>query len=882
MNAYDYLFGERTDLSTFQKLLDTVKDLQRQLDELRNLFPNNLPADNSSLTASLQLSQPETTRRSRIYLAEVIYAVPSANFYRLSLPVGNTEIGGIALTEAGGTFGIADAKVYTPGTQVAVLRFGNEDIGYILAAVPASLDNAAFNHADRVVTGSNVGIDREFSLYTVLQNDDSIPAHGDDQPLDLAGGEFGKFSKTGGGIFLDMFMAYMRVSELAGIWFHFFDNYTRLNGHNLDIRTALGEDSVRAVHSELQSIRGEALFLHERLGSLSLGQGYEAQEPLSVRFEKPVGAQEPTSDTPAAYYRLRDYGGYLGQMRVTEIVAPLQSSGQHSYDSPAASRTLYRSQLCLDGSYSQVSATGGSSIKQGVIPQIEAIKLAEDSDSDKPGDYKFAGLSGEGADHNFDFNYPQKEPGSSQGDLIDRVAYETMWRQVRQFRKHGKQFRVQQNLSGPRYRFSELRTKQSLTPPEPFAELPLTPGGSPKKLYNTVAGDVTETDGTRHIFGPAGQCITLGTDGHIRMSAPGDIIMQCRRAITEAYEDVILKAQDSVDITASQKDVRLKAHSNFEIAAGVSGRGRFLIDHRGIGEPDFLGRQGEDISGGGFIIKTRSQLCTYSAGAYLRSGGTDIVEGDFVIDVGRGKRLFELVAASALVRTDSGVSFAFPARDAVDDMYFFSRQYCSIPADTYLDGSLYVADGNRSIFGNDILILNGHIATQRADALNYLVSPLNNDRNNSLKNTQESLKSAKDSRDDANEQYEELVTGIEDRLYQEPTQAGTDDFIFNTGFSYRDEKQYGTETEYVLPASLWQTIGEDTGRTWLEQPIVHQNIEGSPYPGYKNWFERATFVKKQPQLYSAASSRYADLEAFENFSGTPSVSVTPATGYVII
>lgn len=94
--------------------------------------------------------------------------------------------------------------------------------------------------------------------------------------------------------------------------------------------------------------------------------------------------------------------------------------------------------------------------------------------------------------------------------------------------------------------------------------------------------------------------------GNIILNCPGQLELRPGKSLVMlAGDDLIAKAKNSVDITATDKDVRVKAEANLHmLAEGRNGRGGILLESRADGEGvAFEGLKGEDVMSRGIILK---------------------------------------------------------------------------------------------------------------------------------------------------------------------------------------------------------------------------------------------------------------------------------------
>lgn len=218
------------------------------------------------------------------------------------------------------------------------------------------------------------------------------------------------------------------------------------------------------------------------------------------------------------------------------------------------------------------------------------------------------------------FEHDESDPGNRQLELYDRQAYDLK-----------NQYARAEGLGtdAPDYDVPEEEELKPLTDKYD----PKMDGNETVKLAKfdkRRAGVYMGEDGSlvmRDAWGS--EIVMLG--GNIQLSCAGNImIMPGQTALTVAGDDIVQKAQNSVDIHASKHDVRLSAARNMEI----------------------LGGGDEDKHSGGVIIESRgksvgpSQKCDEGEGAFLSGitlkakNQTIVVDGKHIaVRAGKDMRL---------------------------------------------------------------------------------------------------------------------------------------------------------------------------------------------------------------------------------------------------
>ena len=133
------------------------------------------------------------------------------------------------------------------------------------------------------------------------------------------------------------------------------------------------------------------------------------------------------------------------------------------------------------------------------------------------------------------------------------------------------------------------------------------------------------------------EIVMLG--GNITLSCAGNImVLPGKSQLTIAGDDIVQKAQNSVDIHASKHDVRLSATRNMEILGGgdeTQHSGGVIIESRGKGAGAWDGEEkGESAMASGITLRTNKQAIVID-GQYLIARSrknTRILSGDKELD----------------------------------------------------------------------------------------------------------------------------------------------------------------------------------------------------------------------------------------------------------
>lgn len=813
------------------------------------------------------------SRGIRLTMGKIVASLPYVNWYLVQLDDARGKKPGFKCLPdtAPHPLGVGETSPWPPNTKVLCFEHpGSSSVG-IITAIPQALTDSNLTNSDWISQGSNTGFRKEryyWDLLFKLQRQGGIQDYSDNSPNDAtAVGEWGRMAETGVGIFVDSFMSYLRASEVTGFYAFYHDQLARMAGHNLDIRSAGHEVTARDDQGEFQYSHGDTPFIWEGMGAFAKEETVHREvDDHSVLFH-PTGAKyEPKHNDQQPFYRYREYGGYLGQGRMREVVLPPKESGVQRLSDRDAISGVFREHIGLTGHVSWQTAKGFDLVKRVMIPAAKQIKLPEDAsegDGDNDTNYKAAGAYGSGAEHVLrDFAGGADLPHVANiAGIADRHAVECNWYSVHPFVYHQKDYFVpeQQQLA----RLSRLQ--------QPLTFGALESGNwldrpAAKKLHvdhrwgdvdyyeNTAGISVTDDGGVCIFDGYGGEIRLVG--GNIQISCPGNVFLQPGKSLIGlAGDDACIRAQKSAELTAGNKDLRLYARNNLQVLAQ---HGAVLLEsrydpqnlegddpnpmHKAFG---FDGATGEDVESGGVIFKSaRSPIVTWSKGIYLRTGSQkggkpkpgEVMPGEIVLDADKGQQPIRTVSSRFDRQINESCSDYFGI-DAVRSTNYFSERAAQFgSALVALDQFMAVG---QSQFGGNVAVANGHIATEFADQASYFVAPL---KDKALDAVTANLQQAIDRGQTFNNQGDKAYERFTKDFYDEDM-PGNEDVQKQTGFSYRTTEQYNADG-LKLPQTRWQQMATVMGgaRAWKEKPVTYQESDGYPYPGVE--LESATFVPR--------------------------------------
>lgn len=467
------------------------------------------------------------------------------------------------------------------GTEVLVLLSNDHKYGWVIATLSPTADSngipspALFNTS--VSRGSDLEAhkSKDFGFASFLIN----AANG--TPADVLPGDSVKFN--GQGIMMAMLELTGSVSAGAacGTEVHTLDQLLRHTGWNLQERTSMGERQVMEDHGYITEEESGTHLLNETMGN------------------DPEGTLDGSIISSAR--RFLNLRGHLGGLLQRWILRPssLPSDMTKAKDQPDLG--LMHHSESLSGMFLTRSVVGGGIMKTPVIAVPKKSAQPDDPsgskgaiDLPKAVPFKFSGIP--------------ESPASHTCQLRDFVVWLTNRQLSRRLREREKDWEIPDETDCP----TVFENMQAPKIGEFFREFP-----AEKDVMQATTGDQVKDDSEvmkaapgfawvmalpsggisiRDIWGS--QITTDG--GHIDISASKDIrITAGRNLVMLGGDDVVIKGRNSVDITSSLKQVRIKAQGELFIHAEEGG----MLMSLGSTGRAFKAGPGEEMALPGICIK---------------------------------------------------------------------------------------------------------------------------------------------------------------------------------------------------------------------------------------------------------------------------------------
>lgn len=540
------------------------------------------------------------------------------------------------------SFGFSDTTPAREGEFVLVLEVAAfSNAGIIIGRIPYHLNFSGnggdkYNDPDqyhrRLFTQLSKTKDRDIPCFVAPfenKNDDTTHVSTHFRPTDVYPGEFSRVNQHNcgikGGLFSTTLLgggASLRLSALS--------NLARLSCEIYQRLSMLG--SVYEFHNArfLSSERNVALYQEERLG----GDSKQAKV-WTDDSEEPVEGEHQTIRP-----RIKDLSGFFGHLKSSFCLRPdPRDSGVRKQGGKPNEEGVSRETIDPSGQY-RLSASGMLTIERtGRIP----VPVRKCYPTDKGHDH-------EDPEVLKPFEHDESDPCYRQLELFDRQAYD-LKNQYARVDGLG--------LKEPDYHVPQEDELKPLT--DKYDEK--FDGNETVKLQKydkRRAGAYIGEDGSIIIRDAWGsEIVMLG--GNVSISCAGNVmLLPGKTALTIAGDDIVHKAQNSVDIHASEHDVRLSAARNMEILGGGDESlysGGVIIESRGKDFYPWDGKDmGEQASVSGITLRTKNQgVVVDGQKVVVRSRKvTKIVSGDKDIDgrVDIGAEMFRARAKTTYITSE--------------------------------------------------------------------------------------------------------------------------------------------------------------------------------------------------------------------------------------
>lgn len=477
--------------------------------------------------------------------------------------------------------GVRASTCPEPGTNVLVFWEPSMPYGLVLGKAPTvsvtgtaipAMNTTGFETFRNYKTANQQKVDIE-------QKNINLPfANGEDlHPADLFSGDHVLSNEYGCALAILKIMASLKASDLAQIRMFAFDDLVQIISHNFQNFSSFGDFRITNDEGELTVSLEGTHRENEAMGSDTAGTApFKKRTADADKAESSIGAASGTDADMTGLWRLKMFVGYLGDFFNVFITQPTDTFGKLSSTKPESG--LFQFQVRTDGGcvIRSVKEVGLEKCSRIAVPK--KIHEADDTNGDSPTRDYDPVLTRE------EFKWSDTaHPLIKALQLRDYSAYlNTVYGPAR-FKKHTKDWHVPEEEQTP--------------VPDPNYDTDST--AVYKSVYATIR---ILYDGSIVILDASGSTIHMSGKS-LKISAPEDVWIEAGRNINMlAGNDIIARARNSMDLTATEKDVRIKAQNNLEAVSLVGG---ILIESQGKVANSVLGDGGESTVIKGVVIKAK-------------------------------------------------------------------------------------------------------------------------------------------------------------------------------------------------------------------------------------------------------------------------------------
>lgn len=835
-------------------------------------------ASDTNQTAVNRITDLQTDTPIRI--GRVLLALPYVHCYKVQL---NGRQGTCVATAIGRnphtSLGVKPGDVIPVNSVVLVWKPNSGTLSYILGVIPVPTMHDAFNASDHIQQGGNSGPKKVEAYRNIPKS--TVDAMGwvpqsSGRPMDGVNGEYVRMSETGIGMLIDSFQAYLRVNEVCGLWLNYFDNYTKLAGLSMQIMSYCEHNLQFYDEGENNVFKGHVTYPWEATGMYAPKEKFSKTNDadrvqLDPEFPFALEDLEEFDQTPV--YRMVDYTGYLGQGFNRSLMKPAKDSGKRLMTDAESDKDtgLFQEMVTLDGAYGLRSAKQIIFAKYPLIPiprRKRDIADAKGDDLKEDNDYKFSGEFGGGQEHKVkdwsDDEVSENKNLLRPAGVLDLMCHHYNWKSPHPFQYHIRDYEFYEEEEGPdlsdvqflRGNFGEAYVEAS-----PATSLRIDKRYGNVNYYNTASFFSLLEDGSVVIGDGYGSQITM-TGGQIRLEAGGDVMLMSGSRVIALGKEAIFRAKGSVDISSSDKDVRVKAERNLQLLGANSGGGSVLIESKAKGtQQEYQDKLGEDVAASGIMLLSRGgNVSAVTKTIYLRSGvdeGNAESTGDIIVDCANGRSNLVSYANAHAFFNFQGLGIWHQPRGQedvnIDKSHFFGPTFAKINGPTVMQKDVVICE-NGSL-GVDLNIsARGNIIALKAMACKE--AKVGDSQTNKIpeavnKFIEEFCLLAEESTEFGLPFFEAHYTSF---IWQEKQPGNTDLLNDQIGFSYRDKSEESStvydyaDGKFFLLETRWQQLGRmklvgGGGEAWKENFVEYQGKELYPWPGKKNWVDDQTLLQ---------------------------------------
>jgi hypothetical protein len=788
-----------------------------------------------------------------------------------------------------------------------VCRLPGLDMRIIIGAVPRQLQDARLILPDSIALRSCVGVFQDPMHHAAFSGrESSLGNMSAGRPADSLPGDWGSINDLGLAIYLGKMMVGLRASDLARVDAFWGDDLLRLTGYNMEIFTAGAEETRLNDEGEYNEVLALTPFPWEGMGKKTNSDATrKADGKLKPGSEE--AAFEPKEDDQLMMPRLLRFRGYLGDIEREMVCMRPADADLETYSKKTKYHGLLEIIKHVNGAFAVRSAKEILLEKYALIPVPKKMFAPEDPKGDNRTSYKASNLLGSGDSYEMpEFIWgDQSSPNIRSAQLADHHAWFFSKYTTGGLVAHKKDWYYpdETELDKPVDRATiqssaiNLKHKFMSDLPVPVGTLTIDDRPGHSVRYYASRSVIHQLDDGSIIIGDGYGSQIVMKGGSIFLECVGDVWAKPgRNFVAWAPHDAILRAGNSADISASKKDVRIKAERNMHVLAGNSEEsGGILLESRAKGDsrpPDFS-QSGERVMGHGITFKAAEGSIHAWAKTEMHLGLSQENGSVLNLDAGKNGSLFQR-GKQQLTRVLNGVQILQAVEGGgEEEVVSINRTGMVVSTPMQIGGTVIIVptgEGNAdlvvagnlivhesAIFDGSVATNGGFAAAQGAPFVGELDGPID---------TGPSPDTLAAGIDAAVEQASFIVGFFNNRAVLLPASSpGNEEFKKLIGFSCRStvEDLKLDEGSFLIFESSWQQILRTGGggETW-DEPVVKgpNNEETRPHPGQDAWDRWQAYGEVDNRNFDDAAGKAKARMAMSE-EGNQATKKALKSGYVI-
>lgn len=572
--------------------LDAFRSVCRLLGKLASRiggnigYPSNAADTTCDRLAGLRTSSP-------IVQGVVVRAGLGSYDSEVTIHDGQTVVCSMLVSSLSDVYGPSQVCMPPPGSPVLVylpqagILGNNIPRGVILGVVPevtsagvtADGSSAIQKLSDTEYPEGGASQLTEYGPKAVA-TDTKYPYKGEFQcgrPHDMTAGEYGILNHSGAGMVIGALSTTIKGSEAASVRCSALDDQVRVvSGHFRHI-SAAGSDETYNDGGFISVESTVSMYQSERLGMKDKDSPAFEWKPLSRDgITETQSGISPKAKNQTAKKRMHTYTGYLGDIVNVFVAAPDPDAGVESMDSDSQDQGLFHQHIDSSGGLTVRSAAGIMLERYDRIPVPKRKHYAWDPEGDNEGTEP---------EEKRGFSHPVEYPMGIGVTLADRAAW-CDYLAYSRFRQFSKDFKlpVQKELKCPDSKYDSIGKAEAEFEAydKRHSYIGLTPDGG-IVLRDAWGSEIVMADGR----------ITLNAAANIEIRSGSSVVVM-------GGDDVIAKAYNSLDLSATKKDVRIKAENNMQC---MSSNGGVLIQSKARSDSGDWRESGESLRSAGVVLK---------------------------------------------------------------------------------------------------------------------------------------------------------------------------------------------------------------------------------------------------------------------------------------